>query len=628
MRLGVREIYGKLPYMKKRNQRAEDRATGLIRVHSRGFGFVQNDPNSPFTQDIFIPKRATKGAVDGDHVEVSVKLHAISEKGPEGRVVKILERGRSHLAGTVRYVGKKNTVYAYAPLLGEDREVRVLSKERKLELGDRILIKVINWGAKEREPLGEMTAYIGHISDPSCDVTAAIEEFALDHEFSSEAIEEAEGFDKKVLIEKERRDFRSLRTLTIDPTTAKDFDDALSLTKDKRSHFHLGIHIADVSHFVRPGTALDLEARQRCNSTYFPGEVVPMLPHALSSDLCSLKPDVDRFAVSVICELDPEGSVCSYEIVRSVICSQKRFTYEEAKEVLDEKKKSPFLPDLQLMVELCHLLKKKRAERGSIEFALPDSSLVIDKEGVPLLVELVEYDITHQLVEEFMLKANETVATHLSNLGKPLTYRVHDEPDPETIREFAALASSLGFKISANPNSEELQTLFDEARESPYGEFLAVAFIKSMKLASYSTENVGHYGLGLEHYTHFTSPIRRYIDLVVHRLLFDELHGDENLEEVALKCSEKERLSSRAEGAVRLLKKLRLLSSFEEKDPGRSYRATVTVVRPFGFSFVVEDLLMDGFIEARECGLASGEKIEVKLTSLDLITQSASWDLP
>lgn len=602
-------------------------ATGTIRVHPRGFGFLIPDDRTRFPEDIFIPRRATKGAVDGDIVEVAVNQF-ISEKGPEGVVEKILRRSHSHVAGTITYINTKN-IYAYVPLLGEDMSMRILpSEERVLKIGDRIIIDVQEWGSEKRESVGKMRAYIGHISDPSCDVAAAIEEYELDDDFSQKILDEARAFGDSLSKEDltNREDLRKLICFTIDPDTAKDFDDALSLTKQKNGDYHLGVHIADVSHYVKLGSELDIEAKQRCNSVYFPGTVLPMLPHELSSHLCSLQPDVDRLAISVVMVLDPTGRLKNYRITRSVINSKKRFTYREAKKVLDGTNKSPYLDKLELMVELCGHLKRLRAERGSIEFSLPDLSLQIDANGVPQKVEIVEYDITHQLVEEFMLKANEVIATHLSKEGKPLAYRVHAEPNPENITEFAATASALGFTISDNPDAAELQKLFDEARETPFGPFLAMQFIRSMKLANYSTQNIGHYGLGLEFYTHFTSPIRRYIDLLVHRLLFEEVDPKQNFEKIALHCSEKERLSSRAENAVTLLKKLRLLQAMESAEPNRTYKAVVTGIKPFGFSFEVGELMLEGYISA-ESRYKTGDKIEVELVRLDLITKEVLWEI-
>lgn len=605
--------------------------SGTIRVHVRGFGFVQNGK-----EEIFIPRKAINGAVDGDEVEVEISPFR-SAKGLEGSIKKVLKRGRSHVAGIIADVYKK-VPYAYVPLLPEET-MRIQSK-RKLKVGDRISIHVRDWGTKKAEPSGEFVELLGHISDPSCDVKAAIEEFELEGDFPKEVIEEAKAFGKKVEEVGKRLDLRSLTCITIDPKSAKDFDDALSIHVDKQGNFHLGVHIADVSHYVKPGSLLDQEARKRCNSTYLPGTVIPMLPHELSSHLCSLKPNVDRLTVSVLAKLNPKGEIIDYQIERSVIRSKKRFTYEEAKEILD-KKNGTYIRELELLVRVCHLLKKKRAERGSIEFALPDTSLKLDKTGMPTHVEIIEYDITHQLVEECMLLANSLVAKHLSDLNKPLTYRVHDIPFEEKTKEFTAVATALGFKLSEKPDAQELQNFFDEVRDHPLGKFFATSFIRTMKLAAYSTENIGHYGLSLEHYTHFTSPIRRYIDLIVHRVLMDE--AVEDLDEIALKCSEKERLSARAESSVLNLKKLRLL----EKTLAKSayFEAVITTVKPMGFVFEVIDFLLEGFVpvsafidyftfdhktlslNSRNKRYCTGDKILVYPEEIDFITQEVIWGI-
>jgi ribonuclease R len=603
--------------------------TGTIRMHSRGFGFVTPEQKTAWTVDIFIPKPYTEGAVDGDYVEATAGPSTRSDKGPEGRVIKILRRGRSHLAGVISYVGGKKQIFAYAPLLGENQTIRILpSQDHPLQIGDRITIRVLDWGGRQREPTGEMSAYIGHISDPACDMAAAIEEFELPQTFPEKTLQEAKTFGQRVAPEEfqDRVDLRDLVCFTIDPDTAKDFDDALSLSRDQSGNFHLGIHIADVSHYVKPNSSLDLAAKERCNSVYFPGMVIPMLPLALSSHLCSLKPAVNRLAVSVLVILDPEGIVKDYTICRSVIRSRKRFTYREAKEVLDGDKKSQFKDDLTLMVELCLLLKKKRYTRGSIEFSLPDLSLKLASDGNVEKIEFVSYDITHQLVEEYMLLANEIVATHLSKQDKPLTYRIHEEPSSENLRDFASTATALGFNISSQPTTEELQQLFDTVRSTSLGEFLATAFIKSMKLANYSTQNVGHYGLSLEHYTHFTSPIRRYIDLVVHRILLNEKWEEKDLEAVALRCSEHERLSAKAEASVIQLKKLRYLNA-EALAGNDAYEAVVVSIKSFGLVFELKTLLYEGFLPSSHTGFAVGTQIRIKLIHVDLITRQATWHL-
>jgi ribonuclease R len=626
-----------------------DIMTGTLKMHPRGFGFVQPDNPALYPQDVFIPKHLTKNAVDGDVVEVLVNQETISDKGPEGKVLAILSRARTHMAGIIRQVDKNGFFIAHVPLLGlQQRVVVEPTEEQPLQLGDRIVMEVIDWGSKETETTCRFSHYLGHISDPSCDIYASIEEFELRADFPSQTIEEAQALGKQVSRKdlKDREDLRHLTTFTIDPDTAKDFDDALSLTKDHHGIYHLGVHIADVSHYVKPGTALDDEARLRCNSTYFPSFCLPMLPSALSENLCSLKSNVNRLTISVLMSFDHQGTLIDHRITRSVIKSAKRFTYKEAKKVLDNKKKSPHAATLFLMVELCRLLKKKRYERGSIEFALPELVVLLDDKGAPYQTDYITYDITHQMVEEFMLKANEIVAWDLTQKGKNLAYRVHDEPAEENLRDFALLAAAFGFRMPDLPTPQDLQKLFEEAGETVYGNYLASCYIRRMRLAAYSPDNIGHYGLSLAHYCHFTSPIRRYVDLVVHRILFGESVDFDYLQQIANQCSEQERISAKAESSVVVLKKLRLLSQMHAVTPYREYEAIITRVKNFGIYFEIIELLLEGFIHISELEedyfvyeeermrlrgtkrggvYAPGDRLTVMLKDINFISQETNW---
>lgn len=624
--------------------------SGVLRLHPRGFGFVKPENATLATPDIFIPKHLTNNAVDGDTVEVLVS-EFVSEKGPEGKVVNISSRARTHLAGTIFQVSPSNDYYAYAPMLGPSQRVLVMTPKRtNLKVGDRIAMEVIEWGDKDFDTTAKLTRVIGHISDPSCDIPAALEEYELRKEFPRAATEEARLYGNRVSLKeiKKREDLRSLTCFTIDPDTAKDFDDAVSLTRDNKGHYHLGVHIADVSHYVHTGTALDIEAQLRCNSTYFPAYCLPMLPRELSDNLCSLKPNVNRLTASVLMEFDPEGTLVDYRMTRSVIKSCKRFTYREAKAVLDGKKESVHLDSLRLMVELCGHLKRKRYERGSIEFGLPELVVMVDETGTPLHTDYIVYDITHQLIEEFMLKANEIVAWHLTKQGKNLTYRVHDIPAEESMRDFSFLAGSFGYELSPTPTPKEIQKLFDEAMNTENGQYLATSYIRRMRLAVYSSDNIGHYGLSLEHYCHFTSPIRRYVDLVAHRLLFGENEEKEKLEMIAARCSEQERVSAKAENSVSLLKKYRLLEAQRIKHPYKQFEAIVTRVKNFGIYFEIVDLMLEGYLHVSELendyfvfdeATASlkgrhqgqvykvGDKIHVIPKEINLIFLDCKWDL-
>ncbi len=639
----VKEKKLKIQNKKYMRPKSANLVTGIISVHhKKGFGFVKNPEGGP---DVFIPKHLTMGAVDGDTVEVETNP-VVSAKGPEGVIIAILKRSRSHLAGTViQKVGKQ--YIAFSPVLGEGKKILV-SSDKKLKEGDRIICLVTNWNEKKEDVEATLDRFMGHISDPSIDVQAAIEEFELPVDFTREATDEAKAYGKKVSLQNlgTRKDLTDLECVTIDPETARDFDDAISLELDKKGHYHLGIHIADVAHYVKSGMHLDSEAFNRCNSTYFPGKCVPMLPEELSNELCSLKPKVIRFTQSVLAEFDEKGNLLKHEIVRSAIKSRKRFSYGDAFAVLEGKKKSVHSPLLKRMVDLCHLLKAKRFDRGSIDFSMPDNVLIVDEKGEPQRIETHEYDITHQMIEEFMLKANEIVATHLDKLKKTLIFRIHEEPADESFQDFYTFARSLGFQLPSNPDHRDIQNLFKQAKDSPFISQLSIGFIRSMKLAAYSPDNIGHYGLALEHYCHFTSPIRRYTDLIIQRLLFDELRPDTEVKKIAEACSEKERVSFRAESSVIQLKKLRLAERFFKEDPAKIYSASITKIKPFALFFEIKELGLEGSFHVSEIGndffeynpkkmsfrgkrtgktFSIGQELLVRLDRIDLPVRLAVW---
>ncbi len=647
---GFLKLKNKKLFPMKKKQPQNKGHLGVLHLHPKGFGFVTPDDPKLSSQDIFIPKHLTKGAMDRDKVLFSIETKKKSAKGPEGAILSIAERGTKYLVGTILDLSKHDLAEVMVPQLGNEKSVLMKIRGNKTyRSGDRVKMGVEEWGDDEKDLICYDLQLLGHISDPSIDVDVAVIEYDIPTEFPEEVIKEAKKFGKSVKQSEidGRIDFTNIECFTIDPTTAKDFDDALSLRVDKNGHYHLGVHIADVSHYVKPNSNLDREAIHRCNSTYFPNRCVPMLPEDLSNQLCSLKPDVIRLTASIMMKFDQEGTLYEYEICRGAIKSNKRFTYEEAKEVIEHKKKSPHLPTLEGMVKLCQLLRQKRFDRGSVDLSLPETVLQIDSTGVPTGFVVVEYDITHQLVEEFMLKANEVVAKHFIDQGMPSIFRIHETPLEKNRDDFFAYARTLGFFVPATPTHEDIQKLFENARSTPYSEQLSIAFIRSMKLAAYSHQNVGHYGLALEHYCHFTSPIRRYSDLVVHSLLFG---GEipEDLEKITLECSEKERRSFRAEQSVIKIKKLRYLYQIHQDDPHHVFEATVTKIKPFGIFFNVNPLVMEGFIHISELGndyfeyqqnndalvgtrsgkkYLIGDKIHVNLISINLIMLETTWNM-
>jgi ribonuclease R len=625
------------------------RVKGILTKTKKGYGFVQVAGKTLFADDIFIPKKYISGAIDRDLVEVKIKPSFEKGKGLEGEIVKILKRGRNYLCGIV--IGKYKGLYmVYLPSLDEDRVAEVKSKQ-SLKNGDRIKIKVTDWTNEYSPLLGVLEKFIGNIKDPSKDMDFFIEEFGLQKTFSKKALLEAEELKKKFskTVFKKRRDLTDLETITIDPTTSKDFDDSISLTRDKKG-FYLGVHIADVAHFVKQNSHLGKDAFKRCNSTYFPGSVIPMLPKILSNDLCSLKEGVIRLTVSVMMDFDKKGNLLSYEIFRSFIENKKRFTYEEAFKILEGKSKSSHSEMLKNMKELCLLLKKKRFDRGSIDFAIPEAVLEVDDKGNPKDIKIVEYDISHQIVEEFMLKANETVAKHLNKKKKNLIYRVHESPSKKTFEDFYMFARMLGFKLPSSPTTSDIQKLFLEAKNTDFLDRLSINFIRSMKMALYSEENIGHFGLSLKHYCHFTSPIRRYSDLIVQRLLFDEIERSVNLKKIAKEVSLKERTSFRAETSLVLLKKLRLLNKFFKEKPSKKYEALVTKVTPHFLHFEIKKFFLEGSLHVSEISFSGdyfiydpatltlegeetgesfsyGDTMYVSVREIDLISCKVEWEV-
>jgi ribonuclease R len=623
---------------------------GQLKVHPRGFGFVEVSGED--VPDIFIPKPYIGIAIDGDVVDCIVDTTAISKKGPEGKIITIVERERKTLVGIVTRI-EQNKAYCFSFLLGEKSfavlDLSDLGESNGIEEGDRLLLDVIEWGTTKEPTKVSIKERLGSIDDASKDTIVALFEHEIRQDFPTEVLEQAVTFGSKVNPKEfeDRVDLRDSECFTIDPDTAKDYDDAISLKRTKNG-YELGVHIADVAHYVEPGSPLDHEARLRGNSTYLPGLCVPMLPSSLSNELCSLKEGVCRLVVSVFMNYDKTGAMHDYKIVRSVIKSQKRFTYKMAKQVLDGTLKSKHKDTLDLCVELCGLLKKRRKERGSVELYLPEFVIKLDDHGEPIGVEILPYDITHQLIEEFMLQANETVARSLQSRGKELAWRVHEEPAKESIREFSSLAHAFGYKIAPNPTAQDIQKFFASIEEDPFSQYLATFYIRSMRLACYSVDNIGHYGLSLEHYCHFTSPIRRYVDLIAQRLLFETTYDKETLHHIATSASERERISAKAESSVLYLKKLRLLKKMAEKEHRRQFEAVLTRVKHYGIYFDMLDLLFEGFLHISElendyfifdenrlllvgrhkgATYRAGDSLSVMVKYVDLIAREAGFEL-
>ncbi len=634
---------------------------GRLSVHPKGFAFLQSDDELDIPHwrgELFISKSNRLGAIQGDVVRAQVYTHNISPKGPEGRILTVLHRQHQTAIATLAEE-LPNRCFAANSSLFPGKMISVNAPQKiRAAVGDRVLFRLAvenqdapqsGNGALEQASAGTIEKNLGSIDNAALDIPIAVIEFGLKDRHSKGAIDEARAFGNEVLAQDKvgRADLRSWEIFTIDPETAKDFDDALSL-QVVGNRYQLGVHIADVAHFVAAGSKLDQEAVERSNSTYFPGICLPMLPHELSDHLCSLKPQVERLTVSVLMQFDESGELLHHVIERSIIKSQSRYSYQQAREMIEGRATGPHLQTVLKMVELCKILKERRKERGSIDLAVPEWVVKCDEGGSPTDMELHEYDFSHQLVEEFMLKANEVVAKSLSDRQLPLIYRVHESPADEVMDSFATFAAAFGCELKSPIDSHQLQKLFSDVKDEFFAPQLFVSYIRSLKQAMYDVQNVGHYGLCLEHYCHFTSPIRRYADLTVMRTLFakDNQIAGCNLSSIAQNCSERERISARAEMSVLTLKKMRLLKA--KLLAGQSaFKALITKVRPFGIYFELHALMLEGFLHVSNLGneyfqfdvkeqvlrgksgseFASGAAICPHLKSVDLISMQTHWSL-
>ncbi|WP_051149430.1 ribonuclease R family protein [Chlamydia ibidis] len=628
--------------------------SGTLFVHAKkGFGFVSPDHPEKYPFDIFIPASDLKGALDGDHVLVSLFPGRSREDKRKGTIRQVVSRGKSSLVGTIVSLINSTTALVCVTTLGPEVPIKAkLIPKRSYKIGDRLLLETPEWQekpeSKETPPL-EMIEFIGNISNAKSDFPVVKAEYNLIEEFPEDALKEASIFSQKHISHalRSRRDLRDLLCFTIDSATAKDFDDAVSLTYDNNDNYILGVHIADVSHYVTPNSALDKEAAKRCNSTYFPGKVIPMLPSALSDNLCSLKPNVDRLAVSVFMTFTKSGHLSDYQVFRSVIRSKYRMTYDEVDDIIENNHPHPISNTLHAMANLSRRFSELREERGCIRLVLPSFTMSLDNLQEPTDLIETRQTLAHKLIEEFMLKANEVIAYHIAHQDITLPFRIHEPPNSENLLSFNETAQAMGFEIVMTPTQEpNYQYLLQEVSAGhPLETILHSQFVRSMKTASYSTENKGHYGLQLDYYTHFTSPIRRYIDLVVHRLLFHPMSIDSShLEQIVKTCSTQERVSAKAEFSLENMKKTRFLKKFLDEQPDTAYKAFVITSSIEGISFTVPQFCQEGFISTAQLPkeyvlkkkssttelppeLRPGATIQVKLASVNLLTQVISWSL-
>ncbi|MDC3390597.1 ribonuclease R [Flavobacteriales bacterium] len=505
--------------------------------------------------EVFIDKKSSQFVLAGDEVEVN--LFPKRKKRQEGEVVNVIKRKK------LDFVGEIDNTSTNFFLIPDDRRVSfdifLPPKSIKKEyLNKKVLVRVEGWDKKYKNPIGKVVKVIGNIEDHNTEINSILMDYGFAPEFPKKVEEAANKITHNISnkeIEK-RLDIRTTTTFTIDPKDAKDFDDALSVRKLKNNNWEVGVHIADVSHYVEEGSIIDMEAINRATSVYLVDRVIPMLPEVLSNDICSLKPNVDRLAYSVFFEINEKAEVINYKIAKTVIHSDIRLTYESAQEIINSKKGS-LVTELLLLDKLSKILRRKRQENGSINFESSEVKFILDDDNMPIDVYFKESLSTNHLIEEFMLLANRTVAKHIGfpkKNAKPFVYRVHDLPDKERISTLNEIVKKFGHTIeNNNPKilSKSLNYLLNKVKGEPEQQMVETLTIRSMAKAVYTTLNIGHYGLAFDYYSHFTSPIRRYPDLIVHRMLDQYINKKpkENidLEKICKHCSEKEKIASQAE---------------------------------------------------------------------------------
>lgn len=575
-----------------------DLVSGYFEAYRDGFGFVIQE--KPGQRDVFIPARATMSAMDGDRVVASV----LSRAKRSGRIVRILERAHTRIAGIVEFEYGSCFVRPKGRAVAFDIHIPA-GAEMGAAKGQSVMVEIESYPTDKRPAVGKVVKLLEQPENVQDDVKSIIEEFNLPGRFPSRV--SAEAREVAARPPGKRRNLKALNTVTIDGETAKDFDDAVSIRRDSGG-YTLWVHIADVGHYVGWDTPLDKEARARATSVYFPGTVIPMLPKALSEDVCSLRPGVPRAAFTVEMALDENGNYTGAEFYPSTIVSNERMTYTSMKKIIVDKdatvrqRYSELLEDFEIMAGVARVLRSNRMARGSLDFDLPEPEVLLDVLGNPDDIIRAERNFAHMLIEEFMIAANEAVASFLERIDAPCLYRIHEEPDPAKVVDVMRVAAMpVRKKKSALP--ESLRALVTKVKGSPMEEAINYMVLRSLKQARYSEINAGHFGLASDCYCHFTSPIRRYPDLVVHRVLREVVTGgglsdasrkrlDAILPDIAFQSSRRERVSMEAERAV--LEAMRVWFMLDKV--GQEFSGVITGVTPKGIRVRLDDYFVEGFI--------------------------------
>lgn len=603
-------ITNKKKYMLfKNNEKNDNYFKGKFMDTNGAFGFVRVEG---IPDDIFVHGSKTLGAINGDEVLVYLTKYAKDGKKMEGEIVKIINREVNNKVGEIYHYDGKIMVSM------DDKKFKKLiylkdnPETRKLVDGDKVIVSFTGSDAKDEYILASFVRRIGHITDPGIDILSIIADHEINTEFSDDYLYELSKLptDPSPKDIKDRRDLRKEIIFTIDGDDTKDIDDGISTKKLKNGNYELGVHIADVSYYINENSALDLEARSRGTSTYLVDRVIPMFHHQISNGICSLNPLSDRLTISCVMEISKEGKLVSYDIFPSVIHSKIQMTYKKVNEILENNKipagYEEYADTLKLMNELAHIIRKERTSRGAIDFDTDEAKIIANEEGKAIDVILRDRGEGERLIEDFMVRANETVASHFYHLELPSLYRVHGAPDEERLERFLKIISGLGINIKADIKTMKpmvVQKIVDELKKHPEFPVLSTKLLSCMDKAIYSPDNIGHFALASKIYTHFTSPIRRYPDLMIHRMLhryFFEENGinDDNinhfreiLSDIAIHSSETERNSDECERDVEEMK----MAEYMEEHIGEEYDGMISSIMNFGF-FVQLDNMIEGLV--------------------------------
>lgn len=582
--------------------------TGKLQAHAKGFGFLI--PEIEGEKDVFIPSSFINGAMNGDRILVQITREDKNGKKREGEVIQILERANTKIIGV--YEDSKNFGFVIAEDTRISQDIFISKKDRNgAKDGDVVVVEVTKWPEKRRSPEGVVKEVLGQKGDKGLDILTIIKKYGLPEEFPPKVQAFAAGIDEEIPLKeyKRRKDLRDVRMVTIDGEDAKDLDDAVSIERLDNGRYRLGVHIADVSHYVREKNPLDKEALKRGTSVYLIDRVIPMLPKKLSNGICSLNPKVDRLTLSCIMIIDGSGKVLDHEIVESVIRTNERMTYTDVTKILRDndpelsKRYDYLLDDFKAMEELCNILYKKRTKRGAIDFEFEESKIILNEFGKPIDIKPYEREIANRIIEEFMLVCNETVAEHMFWSHLPFVYRIHEDPDEEKLEKFREFIYNLGYIVKWNGEVKprNLQEILEKVKGKKEETVVSTLLLRSMMRAKYSPECVGHFGLAAKYYCHFTSPIRRYPDLQIHRIIKEFINGkiDDDrskkltalVDYAARQSSERENIATEAEREVDNLKK----AEYMLDRIGEEFEGIVSSVTSFGM-FVELPNTIEGLI--------------------------------